>query len=108
LPEYEQGGLGSFAIHGFVGDARQLAQAKSGSQAKREYKIEQLKELAREGDSFGWTTLTGENAMRMRSFDDKAERFLAQYYDDVTVQRFKKEGVQVLHELLKELLEQSA
>ncbi len=73
---------------------------------KRRYQIERLKELIRESESFSdyMMPLTREGSMRRRSFNSKAETFLTQYYDEPTAQRFKAEGIQLLHELLSELL----
>jgi hypothetical protein len=79
----------------------------SESPARRQYKIDRLNEFVKESDSFGWVTLNHENAMRMRSFNDKVETFLTDYYDESTVERFKKEGSNVLHELLKKLLDEA-
>jgi hypothetical protein len=76
------------------------------SPAKRAYKIERLKEFIKESESGGgFVPLTRENAMRIRGQIEARERFLTQYYDEATAQRCREEGVEVLHELLKELLD---
>jgi hypothetical protein len=101
----EHGGLSSFVTHGLVEDSWELTQAETKRQAKREYKIERLKELVREGESFGWAPLSGEAGIRIHAYHDKARAFLTEYYDELYAGRFEREGVSVLRALLKELLD---
>jgi hypothetical protein len=72
---------------------------RAESRAKREYKIERLKEFVKESDSFRWITLDRENSFRIRAHGDAVEQFLTQYYDAATAQRYREEGKKMLHEL---------
>lgn len=87
-----------------------LAAAPAESRAKRDYIIERLKDLIRQHGQLpaGWIDSDHPMFGMSRAFYKESERFLAQYFDEVHVNRFKErgQGVVVLEELLLEYLNQ--
>jgi hypothetical protein len=82
--------------------------APSESRAKREYIIERLKELIREEGALphGFLSMDDPRAFEYGAYQSRVGRFLTQHSDEEHLARFKKDGVVVLEEMLKELLDQ--
>jgi hypothetical protein len=83
-----------------------LAPAPSENRAKREYIIKRLQELISLHSQLptGWVDSGDPRFGMWGAFSRDSQRFLAQYFDEAHVERFKKEGVIVLEKLLLEYL----
>jgi hypothetical protein len=77
----------------------------SESQAKRDYKIERLKEFIRDLESNQFVSLDREVRSRRLMLAWQVEEFLKEYFDEAHAKRYTKEGVSVLKKTLKDLLE---